>query len=145
MKETRMTSVWQRKEVVLLKVAKASGADFRFRQQEQREAPRGAVGSVYRKVNAVEEIQQTKKDDFWGHAQRDEAARLQEDKRVEKERKEVEEKKTKEREEERREEKRKEEEQTKEREVERREEEERREEKRKEEEQTKERAQQMEK
>jgi len=26
-------------------------------------------GSVYRRVNAVEEIQQTRKDDFWGQAQ----------------------------------------------------------------------------
>jgi len=32
-------------EVILQKVAKASGADFRFHQQEQREAPREAVVS----------------------------------------------------------------------------------------------------
>ncbi|XP_034402168.1 drebrin-like protein A isoform X2 [Cyclopterus lumpus] len=94
-------------KAILEKVAKASGANFHFHQpKEYRDAPRGAVGSVYRKVNAVEEIQQTRKDDFWGQTQRDEAVRLQEeDKRVqqerqtlERDRREVEEKQTKDRE-----------------------------------------------
>ncbi|XP_041667415.1 drebrin-like protein B [Cheilinus undulatus] len=68
-------------ESILAKVAKASGANFNFHKQTQgyKEAPRGPVGSVYRKVNAVEEIQQTKKDDFWSKAQRDEEERRQEE------------------------------------------------------------------
>ncbi|KAM9801232.1 LOW QUALITY PROTEIN: drebrin-like protein B [Neosynchiropus ocellatus] len=68
-------------EMVLAKVAKASGANFNFHQQtqERREAPRGPVGSVYRKINAVEEIQQTNKDDFWTQNQRDEEERRREE------------------------------------------------------------------
>ncbi|XP_058474056.1 drebrin-like protein isoform X1 [Solea solea] len=94
-------------ETILSKVAKASGANFNFHKQtEYRDAPRGPVGSVYRKVNAVEEIQQTKKDDFWVQTQRDEELRRQEEnrraqlerQRVEGERKEVEERQTRERE-----------------------------------------------
>ncbi|XP_053728082.1 drebrin-like protein A [Synchiropus splendidus] len=38
-------------------------------------------GSVYRKVNAVEEIQQTNKDDFWTQNQRDEEERRREENR----------------------------------------------------------------
>ncbi|KAM6975911.1 drebrin-like a [Tautogolabrus adspersus] len=68
-------------ESILDKVAKASGSSFNFHKQTQeyRDAPRGPVGSVYRKVNAVEEIQQTNKDDFWSKAQRDEEVRRQEE------------------------------------------------------------------
>ncbi|KAM7392379.1 hypothetical protein PAMA_007477 [Pampus argenteus] len=76
-------------ESILSKVAKASGASFNFHKQTQeyRDAPRGPVGSVYRKVNAVEEIQELNKDDFWLQAQRDEEVRRQEErKRVEQER-----------------------------------------------------------
>ncbi|KAF3848454.1 hypothetical protein F7725_014951 [Dissostichus mawsoni] len=51
---------------VLQKVSRASGASFNFHKNtESRDAPRGPVGSVYRKTNAVEEILKTKKDDFW--------------------------------------------------------------------------------
>ncbi|KAM6892564.1 drebrin-like protein B [Lycodopsis pacificus] len=94
-------------ETILEKVAKASGANFHFHKpNEYRDAPRGAVGSVYRKVNAVDEIQQTRKDDFWVQTQRDEEVRQQEENQrlerekqtLEKERREMEEKKTKERE-----------------------------------------------
>ncbi|KAK2818548.1 hypothetical protein Q5P01_024109 [Channa striata] len=95
-------------KTILEKVAKTSGANFNFHKPpEYRDAPRGPVGSVYRKVNAVQEIQQTNKDTFWVQAQRDEEKRLQEEnkraqlarQRVEKERKEMEEKQMKEREE----------------------------------------------
>ncbi|KAM4527609.1 drebrin-like protein isoform 2-T2 [Odontesthes bonariensis] len=60
-------------------------------------------GSVYRKVNAVEEIQQTKKKDFWVEDQRDEEMRRKEESRqLEQERqkleREMEEKQAKERE-----------------------------------------------
>ncbi|XP_067341207.1 drebrin-like protein B isoform X2 [Channa argus] len=92
---------------ILAKVAKTSGANFNFQQPSKyTDAPRRPVGSVYRKVNAVEEIQQTNKDDFWVQAQREEERRLQEEnkraelerQRVEKERKEMEERQAKERE-----------------------------------------------
>ncbi|XP_026030771.1 drebrin-like protein A [Astatotilapia calliptera] len=80
-------------ETILAKVAKASGANFNFHKQTQeyRDVPRGPVGSVYRKVNAVEEIQQINKDDFWVKAQRDEEMRQKEESiRVEQERQEAE-------------------------------------------------------
>ncbi|XP_041815979.1 drebrin-like protein B [Chelmon rostratus] len=76
-------------DAVLEKVAKASGANFNFHKQTQgyRDAPRGPVGSVYRKTNALEEIQLVKKDEFWVQAQRDEEVRrLEESKRAEQER-----------------------------------------------------------
>ncbi|XP_070780951.1 drebrin-like protein B [Enoplosus armatus] len=95
-------------ETILEKVAKASGGNFNFHKQKQeyRDAPRGPVGSVYQKVNAVEEIQQTKKDNFWVQAQRDEDVRRQEESRrveqerqmLERERREMEERQSKERE-----------------------------------------------
>lgn len=96
-------------KVILDKVAKASGASFNFHKQKQTQysdAPRGPVGSVYRKVNPVEEIQQTNKDDFWVKAQKDEEIRKREEskkaelerQRVEKERKEMEERQSRERE-----------------------------------------------
>ncbi|TMS08404.1 Drebrin-like protein A, partial [Larimichthys crocea] len=95
-------------DAILDKVAKASGANFNFHKPTQgyRDAPRGPVGSVYRKINAVEEIQQTKKDDFWVQAQRDEEVRQweenkraeQERQQLERERREMEEKQAKERE-----------------------------------------------
>ncbi|XP_050928756.1 drebrin-like a [Lates calcarifer] len=94
-------------DAILAKVAKASGANFNFHKQtEYRDAPRGPVGSVYQKVNAVKEIQQTNKDDFWVQTQRDEEIRRREEnkraeqerQRLERERREMEEKQTKERE-----------------------------------------------
>ncbi|XP_032426672.1 drebrin-like protein A isoform X5 [Xiphophorus hellerii] len=94
-------------ETILTKVAKASGANYNFhKQQNYIDAPRGPVGSVYRKVNAAEEIQQTNKDNFWDQAQRDEELRRKEERKraeqerqnAEKERKELDEKQAKERE-----------------------------------------------
>uniref|UniRef100_A0A8D3AA86 Drebrin-like a n=1 Tax=Scophthalmus maximus TaxID=52904 RepID=A0A8D3AA86_SCOMX len=94
-------------DTILAKVAKASEVNFNFHKQtEYRDAPRGPVGSVYLKVNAVEEIQRTKKDDFWGQTQRDEEVRRREETgraeqerlRSESERREMEERQTRERE-----------------------------------------------
>lgn len=94
-------------DAILHKVAKASGANFNFHKQtEYREAPRGPVGSVYQKTNAMEEIQLTKKDEFWVQAQMDEDVRRREESRraeqkrqtLEKERREMDEKQAKERE-----------------------------------------------
>lgn len=81
-------------EVILDKVAKASGASFHFYKHKQEgyvDVPRGPVGSVYRKVNAVEEIQQINKDDFWVKAQKDEEVRRREEnKRAEQDRQQME-------------------------------------------------------
>ncbi|XP_047228002.1 drebrin-like protein isoform X2 [Girardinichthys multiradiatus] len=94
-------------ETILTKVAKASGANYNFhKQQNYTDAPRGPVGSVYKKVNAMQEIQQTDKDNFWDKAQRDEEVRLKEESRrveqerqkLEKERRELDEKQANERE-----------------------------------------------
>ncbi|XP_068190938.1 drebrin-like protein B [Antennarius striatus] len=76
-------------EDILNKVSKASGATFTFHKQTQSyiDMPTGPVGSVYQKVNAVHEIQQTNKDDFWSQAERDEKVRRQEEaRRVQQER-----------------------------------------------------------
>lgn len=81
-------------KVILDKVAKASGASFNFHKHKQTnyvDVPRGNVGSVYRKVNAVEEIQQINKDDFWDKTQKDEEIRKREEmKRAELERQQLE-------------------------------------------------------
>ncbi|KAJ0057570.1 hypothetical protein NL108_009339, partial [Boleophthalmus pectinirostris] len=95
--------------VILDKVAKASGASFNFHKHKETgyvDVPRGPVGSVYRKVNAVEEIQHINKDDFWVKAQKDEEIRKreeikraeQEQQQLERERKEMEERQSRERE-----------------------------------------------
>lgn len=83
-------------KVILDKVAKASGASFNFNKHKQGgyvDVPRGNVGSVYRKVNAVQEIQQIDKDkdDFWVKTQKDEELRKREEvKRAELERQQLE-------------------------------------------------------
>lgn len=78
-------------DTILGKVAKASGANFKFYKQAESQAytetPRSSVGSVYRKTNAVDEIQKTNKDSFWAKAQMDEEVRRSEEsKRAEMER-----------------------------------------------------------
>ncbi|KAM4719272.1 drebrin-like protein B [Anableps anableps] len=94
-------------EAILTKVAKASGANYNFhKQQNYSDVPRGPVGSVHRKINAAEEIQQTNKDNFWDQAQRDEELRRKEESKraeqtrqnLERERRELDEKQAKERE-----------------------------------------------
>ncbi|XP_071008649.1 drebrin-like protein B isoform X1 [Oncorhynchus clarkii lewisi] len=79
-------------ESIMGKVAKASGANFNFRKETQKysDVPSGPVGSVYQKTNAVDEILQTNKDNFWAQSQRDEDVRQKEEsKRVEEERQRV--------------------------------------------------------
>ncbi|CAN9504640.1 unnamed protein product [Ophioblennius macclurei] len=68
-------------DLILQKVSKASGANFSYHQREEtfRDTPREPVGSVYRKTNAVDEIQQINKGDFWAQAQRDEEVRRREE------------------------------------------------------------------
>ncbi|XP_029300359.1 drebrin-like protein B [Cottoperca gobio] len=94
-------------DAILQKVSKASGASFNLHKQtDNRDAPRGPVGSVYRKTNAVDEIQQTKKDDFWVQTQKEEEVCRREEKKraqlgreeLERERRETDEKQAKDRE-----------------------------------------------
>ncbi|KAM9793956.1 drebrin-like protein B [Syngnathus typhle] len=68
-------------DVILSKVSKASGANYNFGKASQSagDFPRGAVGSVYCKTNAVDEMLQINKDSFWSQAQREEEARRQEE------------------------------------------------------------------
>ncbi|XP_077399080.1 drebrin-like protein B isoform X2 [Vanacampus margaritifer] len=97
-------------DVILAKVSKASGTDFNFHKPaapQPGDLPRrGAVGSVYRKTNAVEEIQLINKDSFWSQSQREEELRREEEVKkaelqrqaAEQERRDLEEKRGKERE-----------------------------------------------
>ncbi|XP_054613312.1 drebrin-like protein B isoform X2 [Dunckerocampus dactyliophorus] len=94
-------------DVILSKVSKASGSNYSVHKTTQQygDAPRGPVGSVYRKTNAVEEIQQIDKDTFWLQAQREEEARRQQEVKktdlqrqsLDKERRDTEEKQTRDR------------------------------------------------
>uniref|UniRef100_A0A3P8VHF0 Drebrin-like b n=1 Tax=Cynoglossus semilaevis TaxID=244447 RepID=A0A3P8VHF0_CYNSE len=70
-------------EVIVQKVAKASGANYSFHKEGssrfQDSGPQGPVGSVYQKTNAMSEIRKTNKDTFWAQAERDEEKRRQEE------------------------------------------------------------------
>ncbi|XP_065103703.1 drebrin-like b isoform X6 [Paramisgurnus dabryanus] len=71
-------------EVIMQKVAKASGANYSFHKESSRfkdSGPQGPVGSVYQKTNAMSEIKKTNKDNFWAQAEKDEEKRIQEEKR----------------------------------------------------------------
>ncbi|KAM7017655.1 drebrin-like b isoform 3-T3 [Tautogolabrus adspersus] len=86
-------------EVIIEKVAKASGANYSFHKEApsrfQDSGPQGPVGSVYQKTNAMSEIRKTNKDTFWAQAEKDEEKRRKEERhkadedrqRLEKERK----------------------------------------------------------
>ncbi|XP_059193676.1 drebrin-like b isoform X2 [Centropristis striata] len=72
-------------EVIMQKVAKASGANYSFHKEAssrfQDSGPQGPVGSVYQKTNAMSEIRKTNKDNFWAQAEKEEEKRRQEDRR----------------------------------------------------------------
>ncbi|KAJ8285905.1 hypothetical protein GJAV_G00032330 [Gymnothorax javanicus] len=71
-------------EVIMQKVAKASGANYSFHKESNRfqdSGPQGPVGSVYQKTNAISEIKRTNKDNFWAQAEKDEEKRRQEERR----------------------------------------------------------------
>ncbi|XP_035235674.1 drebrin-like b isoform X4 [Anguilla anguilla] len=71
-------------EVIMQKVAKASGANYSFHKESNRfrdSGPQGPVGSVYQKTNAISEIKKINKDTFWAQAEKDEEKRRQEDRR----------------------------------------------------------------
>ncbi|XP_078107769.1 drebrin-like b isoform X1 [Sander vitreus] len=70
-------------EVIMQKVAKASGANYSFHKETpsrfQDSGPQGPVGSVYQKTNAMSEIKKTNKDNFWAQAEKEEEKRRQEE------------------------------------------------------------------
>ncbi|XP_059817691.1 drebrin-like b isoform X2 [Hypanus sabinus] len=71
-------------EVIIEKVAKASGANYSFHKESSRfqdKNPQGPVGSVYKKTNAMSEIRSVDKESFWAQTERDEERRREEDKR----------------------------------------------------------------
>uniref|UniRef100_A0A1A8FTG3 Drebrin-like b n=1 Tax=Nothobranchius korthausae TaxID=1143690 RepID=A0A1A8FTG3_9TELE len=72
-------------EVIMEKVAKASGANYNFHKEAssrfQDSGPQGPVGSVYQKTNAMSEIRKTNKDNFWAQAEKEEERRRQEERR----------------------------------------------------------------
>ncbi|XP_028270668.1 drebrin-like b isoform X2 [Parambassis ranga] len=72
-------------EVIMQKVAKASGANYSFHKEKpsrfQDSGPQGPVGSVYQKTNAMSEIRKTNKDTFWAQAEKEEEKRRQEERR----------------------------------------------------------------
>ncbi|KAK0135233.1 Drebrin-like protein [Merluccius polli] len=69
-------------EVIMEKVAKASGANYSFHKESKRfqdSGPQGPVGSVYQKTNAMSEIKKINKDNFWAQAEKDEEKRRREE------------------------------------------------------------------
>ncbi|XP_067879194.1 drebrin-like b isoform X2 [Heterodontus francisci] len=71
-------------EVIIEKVAKASGANYNFHKESSRfqdTPPQGPVGSVYKKTNAMSEIRSINKESFWAQTEKDEEKRREEDKK----------------------------------------------------------------
>ncbi|KFQ56429.1 Drebrin-like, partial [Nestor notabilis] len=59
-------------ELIMEKVAKASGANYSFHKENskfQDLGPQAPVGSVYQKTNAMSEIKRVNKDNFWAKAE----------------------------------------------------------------------------
>ncbi|XP_010128132.1 PREDICTED: drebrin-like protein, partial [Chlamydotis macqueenii] len=81
-------------ELIMEKVAKASGANYNFHKESskfQDSGPQAPVGSVYQKTNAMSEIKRVNKDNFWAKAEKDEEnRRLEEKRRAEEERQRIE-------------------------------------------------------
>ncbi|KAM7028529.1 drebrin-like protein [Acridotheres tristis] len=81
-------------ELIMEKVAKASGANYSFHKESskfQDSGPQAPVGSVYQKTNAMSEIKRVNKDNFWAKAEKDEEnRRLEEKRRAEEERQQLE-------------------------------------------------------
>ncbi|NXR92986.1 DBNL protein, partial [Hypocryptadius cinnamomeus] len=61
-------------ELIMEKVAKASGANYSFHKESskfQDSGPQAPVGSVYQKTNAMSEIKRVNKDNFWAKAEQE--------------------------------------------------------------------------
>uniref|UniRef100_A0A671KZR9 Drebrin-like protein A n=1 Tax=Sinocyclocheilus anshuiensis TaxID=1608454 RepID=A0A671KZR9_9TELE len=69
---------------IMEKVAKGSGVNYNIHKESSQNnncEPLGRVGSVYKKVSALDEIQITDRDNFWVQAEQDEKNRRQEERR----------------------------------------------------------------
>uniref|UniRef100_A0A674NWG7 Drebrin-like b n=1 Tax=Takifugu rubripes TaxID=31033 RepID=A0A674NWG7_TAKRU len=82
-------------EVIMQKVAKASGANYSFHKETSSRfldsGPQGPVGSVYQKTNAMSEIRKINKDNFWAQAEKEEEKRrLEERSKAQEERQQLE-------------------------------------------------------
>ncbi|TNM90252.1 hypothetical protein fugu_004486 [Takifugu bimaculatus] len=81
-------------EVIMQKVAKASGANYSFHKETSSRfldsGPQGPVGSVYQKTNAMSEIKKINKDNFWAQAEKKRNVRLEERSKAQEERQQLE-------------------------------------------------------
>ncbi|KTG31166.1 hypothetical protein cypCar_00026601 [Cyprinus carpio] len=69
---------------IMEKVSKGSGVNYNIHKESKQNnncEPPGRVGSVYKKVSALDEIQSTDRDNFWAKAEQDEKTRRQEERR----------------------------------------------------------------
>uniref|UniRef100_A0A8C2CM18 Drebrin-like a n=1 Tax=Cyprinus carpio TaxID=7962 RepID=A0A8C2CM18_CYPCA len=69
---------------IMEKVAKGSGVNYNIHKESSQNnncEPLGRVGSVYKKVSALDELQITDRDNFWAQAEQDEKNRRQEERR----------------------------------------------------------------
>ncbi|XP_059400475.1 drebrin-like protein B [Carassius carassius] len=69
---------------IMEKVAKGSGVNYNIHKESSQNnscEPLGRVGSVYKKVSALDEIQITDRNNFWAQAEQDEKNRRQEERR----------------------------------------------------------------
>ncbi|KAF4108447.1 drebrin-like a [Onychostoma macrolepis] len=69
---------------IMEKVSKGSGVNYKSHKESKQNnnyEPPGRVGSVYKKVSALAELQSTDRDNFWAQAEQDEKTRRQEEHR----------------------------------------------------------------
>ncbi|KAK2870851.1 hypothetical protein QQF64_001927 [Cirrhinus molitorella] len=69
---------------IMEKVSKGSGVNYNVHKESKQNnncEPPGRVGSVYKKVSALHEIQSQDRDNFWAQAEQDEKNRRQEERR----------------------------------------------------------------
>ncbi|XP_026075992.1 drebrin-like protein A isoform X3 [Carassius auratus] len=69
---------------IMEKVSKGSGVNYNIHKESSQNnscEPLGRVGSVYKKVSALDEIQITDRESFWAQAEQDEKNRRQEERR----------------------------------------------------------------
>ncbi|XP_048037015.1 drebrin-like a isoform X1 [Megalobrama amblycephala] len=69
---------------IMEKVFKGSGVNYNIHKESNQNnnfEPTGRVGSVYKKVSALDEIQGTNRENFWAQAEQDEKNRRQEERR----------------------------------------------------------------
>nr|XP_055063711.1 drebrin-like a isoform X6 [Misgurnus anguillicaudatus] len=69
---------------IMEKISKGSGVNYNAHKESNQNSsyePPGRVGSVYKKISALDEIQGTNRDNFWAKAEQEEKNRRQEERR----------------------------------------------------------------